>query len=125
MVLGWDYDAVVVEFENDFNRHGISTEFAKQFICEHGYSVIEKRGTNYMDIRQHNDRMLEPFAPIHIVSVQQFIDKPKETHAFVMDSKGVVYEPSGKQVKEVAFYEVRHVMGFYEDPPLAAQKRKK
>jgi hypothetical protein len=90
MVLGWGYDEVATEFQNDFNKAGINTDFAKEFICDHGYSVIEKRGTGYIDLREHNKRMMIPFAPIHIVTVRQFVDKPKHHHAFVMDAKGVI-----------------------------------
>lgn len=115
MVLGWDYDKVASKFHNDFNRKGTDSEFAKQFLCDHGFSVIEKRGTGYLNIANHNKRMMEPFAPIHIVSVQQFIDKPHQCHCFVMDSKGKIYDPDDKDRKEILFYEARHVMGFFED----------
>jgi hypothetical protein len=114
MVLGWDYDKVAVEFKNDFSKHGTDGEFAKQFICDHGFSVIEKRGTGYLDRRAHNKRMLEPFAPIHIVSVQQFIDKPKQYHGIVMDQKGRLIDPCNKKAKDVIFYECVHVMGFFQ-----------
>jgi hypothetical protein len=93
----------------------MDTETAKEFICEHRYSVIEKRGTHYGDVRDHNARMLVPFAPIHIVTVQQFKDDPKHTHAFVMDGKGKIYDPHDAEIKEVLFYEARHIMGFWKD----------
>lgn len=115
MVLGWDYDKIVDEFKNDFNKSGISAEFAKEFICCHGFSVIEKRGSGYQTIDKHNERMMIPFAPIHIVTVQQFVDDPKHTHAFVMDQKGKIYDPHDESVKEVLFYEARHIMGFFQD----------
>jgi hypothetical protein len=115
MVLGWDYSEVVKEFENDFDKHGTDGEMAKQFICDHGFSVIEKRGSGYLDIRKHNQRMLAPFAPVHIVSVQQFIDKPKHTHGYVMDAKGKVYDPDDETRTVVPCYEVRPVMGFFKD----------
>jgi hypothetical protein len=114
MVLGWDYDQVAVEFKTDLTKRGTDGEFAKQFICDHGFSVIEKRGTGYLDRREHNKRMLEPFAPIHIVSVQQFIDRPKQNHAFVTDSRGEVYDPNDRDQKKVLFYEAVHVMGFWQ-----------
>jgi hypothetical protein len=114
MVLGWEYEDVVSEFKNDFDKKGTSTDFAKEFICDHGFSVIEKRGTGYIDLRAHNKRMLQPFAPVHIVSVRQFIDLPKHTHAYVTDAKGRVFEPISKDRKEVLFYSVEHVMGFFK-----------
>jgi hypothetical protein len=114
MVLGWKYDDVICEFQNDFDKRGINCEFAKDFICEHGFSVIEKRGEGYIDVRGHNKRMMIPFAPVHIVSVQQFIDQPKHTHAFVMDAKGKIFEPSDKQLNHVNYYSVRHIMGFFK-----------
>jgi hypothetical protein len=114
MVLGWDYDKVATEFHNDFDKRGIKTDFAKELICAHGFSVIEKRGDGYIDRHEHNKRMMQPFAPIHIVTVQQFVDTPSHTHAFVMDAKGKIYEPGDKSMKEVLFYEVKHVMGFFE-----------
>ena len=115
MVLGREYSDVVTEFKNDFNKSGTDGEIAKEFICDHGFSVIEKRGTGYSDIRNHNKRMMEPFAPIHIVSVRQFIDSPKLHHAFVMDSKGKIYDPHDKAQEKVLFYSVEHIMGFFED----------
>lgn len=113
MVLGWDYQTVAAEFRNDFNKHGISTDFAKDFLCDHGFSVIEKRGTGYIDLREHNKRMMEPFAPIHIVSVQQFVDMPKITHAIVMDAKGRIYEPTDASSTDIIYYSVNHIMGFW------------
>jgi hypothetical protein len=112
MVLGWDYDDVVNHFYNDFDKKGISGDFAKDFICEHGYSVIEKRGTGYIHIEEHNKRMMQPFAPIHIVSVKQFIDA-KINHSFVMDAKGRHIDPHDKGITKVEFYEAQHVMGFW------------
>lgn len=114
MVLGWSYDKVVIEFENDFNKHGTNTEFAKEFICEHGFSVIEKRGTGYIDVRQHNKRMMIPFAPVHIVTVQQFVDCPKQAHSFVMGASGEIFEPGDRDRKTILFYRVKHVMGFWQ-----------
>lgn len=114
MILGWDYDDVVAEFHNDFDKAGTNTDYAKDFICDHGYSAIEKRGGGYDQISLHNKRMMVPFAPVHIISVQQFVDTPKHAHAFVMDGKGKIYEPSGKAVKQVPFYYVRHVIGFWK-----------
>jgi hypothetical protein len=115
MVMGWDYDKVVAEFHHDFNKSGTSGEFAKTFICDHGFSVIEKRGTGWTDIRLHNERMMVPFASVHIVCGQQFVDNPKHTHAFVMDGKGNIHDPDDKNRKVVPCYEVRHVMGFFKD----------
>jgi len=115
MVLGWEYDDVVTHFKNDFDRCGIDGELAKEFICEHRYSVIEKRGSHYGDVKEHNKRMLEPFAPVHIVSVQQFKDSGKISHALVMDSKGNVLDPHDPGIKEVECYEVLHIMGFWKD----------
>src|SRR5678815_926246 len=80
MVLGWTYDAVVDQFHNDFDKKGMDGKLAKEFICEHRYSCVEKRGTHYGEVREHNKRMIVPFAPIHIVTVQQFKDC-KQTHA--------------------------------------------
>lgn len=115
MVLDWEYDKVVSEFHNDFDKRGVTTDFAREFINDHGYSVIEKRGHGYANIRLHNKRMMIPFAPIHIVSVQQFVDKPKHAHAFVMNHKGRIYEPADKKLTDVPYYYVRHIMGFWKD----------
>lgn len=114
MVLGWEYDDVAADFHTDFDKKGTNLSFAKDFICEHGYSVIEKRGTGYINVHEHNKRMLIPFAPVHIVTVQQFVDTPKHNHSFVMDAKGHHFEPGDKSMKEVPLYAVQHVMGFWK-----------
>lgn len=124
MVLGWGYDEVVTEFDNDFDKKGISAEFAKDFICEHGYSVIERRGTHYLDVRSHNQRMMVPFAPVHIVTVRQYIDLPKHSHAVVMDAKGRIYDPGDKDAQTIIYYSVEHIMGFFDDRQTVARKRK-
>lgn len=113
MVLGWKYTDVVKEFQNDFQKQGTSYEVAKDFIIDHGFSVIEKSGNGWYDVREHNKRMMQPFAPVHIVSVQQFIDKPKHGHSFVMDAKGKIFEPRDSRITEVQFYVVKQVMGFF------------
>jgi hypothetical protein len=113
MVLGWDYDKVVAEFHNDFNKKGISGDIAKDFICDYGFSVIEKRGGGYIDLDEHNKRMMTPFAPVHIVTVKQFIDA-KINHCVVMNSKGKIYDPSDKSRDKVFYYSVEHVMGFFK-----------
>lgn len=115
MILGWKYGEVARHFHNDFNKSGTNTNFARDFVCEHGYSVIEKRGTGYMDVREHNQRMIQPFAPVHIVSVQQFVDLPKRAHAFVMTDKREIFDPADKDHKQVDYYMVRHIMGFFDD----------
>lgn len=114
MVLGWEYDAVVNEFHNDFSKSGVNGNLAREFICDHGFSVIEKRGVGYQSLSEHNKRMMVPFAPIHIVSVRQFIDTPKTTHAFIMDGNGKIFDPHDKDQKKTLFYYAEHVMGFYK-----------
>lgn len=113
MVLGWEYDDVVTHFYNDFDKKGIGGGPAKDFIIEHGYSVIDKQGTGYIHIREHNKRMMQPFAPIHVVSVKQFIDA-KINHSFVMDAKGKHFDPHDKSITEVQYYSVDHIMGFWK-----------
>jgi hypothetical protein len=124
MVLGWDYQVVAAEFHNDFNKSGINIDFAADFLGEHGFSVIEKSGTRYLDLAAHNRRMMQPFAPIHLVSVQQFVDKPKTTHCVVMDAKGKIYDPADKNAKDILYYSVHSVLGFFDERP-APQKRKR
>jgi hypothetical protein len=114
MVLGWEYGDVASEFQNDFSKKGTNTDFAKDFICDHGFSVIEKRGGGWIDLREHNKRMMIPFAPIHIVTVQQFIDRPKHNHSFVMGHQGKIYEPGDKACTKLLYYSVQHVMGFFK-----------
>jgi hypothetical protein len=115
MVLGWTYEAVVDQFHNDFDKKGMDGKFAKEFICEHRYSCVEKRGTHYGHVAEHNKRLMVPFAPIHIVTVQQFKDLPKQTHAIVMDSKGRIYDPHDVKLDSISFYEAIHIMGFWKD----------
>lgn len=114
MVLGWDYDQVSAHFIEDFSKRGTTSAYAKRFLCEHGFSVIEKIGSGYINALDHNKRMLEPFAPIHIIGVQQFIDRPKQYHAFVTDSKGKIYDPHDEKCTSMTFYEAVSAMGFWQ-----------
>jgi len=116
MVLGWDYGDVADYFQNDFDKSGVKLDFAKTFICEHGFSVIEKRPEGFMDIKQSNKRMLEPFAQIHIVGGSQFIDA-KHNHAFVMDKNGKTWNPGNQKHPDPMndYYSINRVCGFWRE----------
>jgi hypothetical protein len=115
MVLNRPYDKIWPEFRNDFNKRGIDTSVAGNFICAQGWSMIEQRGQGFSTTQLHNQLLMRPFAPVHIVAVQQFVDDSKHCHAFVMNYRGKIYEPKSPEIKTVEFYEVRHIMGFWPD----------
>lgn len=112
MILGWDYSKALAEFHNDFTERGTTSKYAKEIICGHGYSVVEKHSSSFRDHSQHNRRMLEPFAPIHLVTLQEYVDCPDNTHAVVMDAEGKLYDPQGTETR---IHKVLYVMGFFRD----------
>lgn len=116
MVLGWTYAQVAKHFYCDFNKTGLKPEQWRNFICEHGFSSVEKIAYSYMDICASNKRMAKPFAPVHILSVAQFADS-KENHALVMDSRGKIYDPGKPEGYELLkmHYEIVRVTGFWDE----------
>ena len=121
MVLGWKYRDVAAYFENDFSKRGINAELAETFLCERGFSVIEKRAKGFMDVYASNKRMLVPFAAVHLISGTQFIDS-KTNHCFVMDAKGKIFNPGSTKPQNALtdYYFINRVFGFWPD----AQKLK-
>jgi hypothetical protein len=112
MILGAAYDEVGQAFQNDFDKGGIENEPIRDYICEHGFSVIEKTAHSFMHIEPSNKRMIIPFAEIHLVRVQPYADS-KTNHCLVMDRRGVIYDPARPDNKQWDYYFVFHVMGFF------------
>lgn len=116
MVLNWNYWDVAQRFQTDLTKKGISLDYARAFVCEHGFTSIDKQAYGYMDVRVNNKRMLQPFGQIHIVRFTQFIDR-KEGHAVVMDSKGKIIDPDTKDPYDPlkVHYSVDRVLGFWSE----------
>lgn len=123
MVLGCEYDDVERRFGRSFDKQGLKTDQARSFVCDHGFSVIEKRADGFMDIERSNARMLQPFADVHIISAQPFADS-KIHHCFVMDAKGKIYDPNrGINPDPTSYYYIVTVLGFFTED-LARAKAK-
>lgn len=114
MITGLSYDFIDKQFENNFDKKGIRSNVAMQFICEQGFDCIEKTSRIYTKIGLQNKRILVPFADIHYVAAQQFADA-KTNHAFIMLKNGKIWDPDDPKHTTVfdRFYEILVVLGFW------------
>lgn len=126
MALGVKYQDVVKHFRQDFDRQGLTDREVGDYIGDHGFSLIRKTAHCFMDIQSSNEKMMQPFADIHIVSARQFINS-KMGHSFVMDSKGAIFDPENKDAKSLdRYYSIDTVLGFFDErKKIARPKRKK
>jgi hypothetical protein len=115
MVLGRDYWKVAKDFHVDLERKGINMRLAQEYLCDHGLSVIEKTAYGYPDVTRSNKRMLIPFAPVHIVFIQQYADLAFN-HAYVMTRNGRMLDPGNRERTDPKVdYCVVGVLGCYKD----------
>ncbi len=92
MILSLDYDDVREDFLNDFAKKGIKAERAIEYIANTGRQIVHKETTFFNVKTFSNEQMLKPFAPIHMLRVQQCFDSV-DTHAVVMDKDGKLICP--------------------------------
>lgn len=128
MILDFDYDFIIDQFENDFDTKGNTLELAKKYLTYNGMNCIELRSFGFEEILQINQKMLRPFADIHYISIQQFIDS-KTNHAVVMDNKGRIFDPGDKNRTKFThddLFEVSSVLGlWYPSKTRTLVKKKK
>lgn len=124
MVLGVRYDDVEPHFRQNFDRHGLCDREITGYVVDHGFSVIRKTADGYMDIKASNERMVLPFADIHIVSARQYSNS-KMGHSFVMDSKGEIFDPENKDRKSLSdYYAIDTVLGFFKEQVATIGKKR-
>lgn len=99
-VLGLSYKQVSKWFRVNFNKTGISTLDAANFLAGYGFDMNWCETRRYNDYIKQKERMLKPLADIHIVSVIQRIDS-KTGHSLIMDGRGKIFCPyDGKEFTE-------------------------
>lgn len=115
MITGLDYDYIDKRFGINFDKKGVDNNIVRRFICEQGFDCVQKVNQGCSDIKINNKRMLNPFADIHYISAQQFIDS-KENHAIVMTKSGKIWDPDDPNHTTILdrFYEIQIVLGFWK-----------
>jgi len=103
MITGIPYDKVASSFAANFKREGLSADHARNFLCEHGFSAIEAVAHGYGGVERSNARMAQPFAPVHLVTVQSQADATLN-HAIVMDHRGRIYDPDNPKRRDLGHY---------------------
>ncbi len=115
MVTGIPYDTVAARFETDFSKEGIKPELSREFVCDAGFSAVEAIAYGIETVSASNKRMARPFADIHIISVQPFIDS-EVNHAVVMDKRGRIYDPDNPKRRDLShYYYIVRVQGFFDE----------
>ena len=113
MITGEDYSAVEKAFKENFDREGLKSDAAREYICDRNFSAVEKKPFGYSDVQTCNKRMAAPFAPAHMVDVLPYINA-KHAHSVVMDAKGRVYDPQYPAVKDFSeYYCIIRVTGYF------------
>lgn len=113
MITGQHINKILYYFQNDFDKKGISTDFAITYINNFGISMAEKRTNGFVDLEKSNKILLRPFADIHLVSGKQYIDG-KINHSVIMSKNGELFDPACKKRKDwKVFYEIIRIIGCY------------
>jgi hypothetical protein len=115
MVTGASYGKVADQFQTDCDAKGIETKFVRDFLCEHGFSVIDVTTHSYRDARTNNSRMSRPFADAHVCIVQPFADSTVP-HAVVMSRRGRVFDPDDPSRRSLSeYYFIVQVLGIFDE----------
>lgn len=115
MILGKTYEEIVKSFYNDFKKQGIEIKWVIDYLSANGVTVIRKGHYGYNDREENNKRMIKPFADIHYISFQQFVDI-EHNHAVIMLTNGKIICPTKKyKIDEVSVYQIDDVLGCYYD----------
>lgn len=115
MILGKTQEELDSSFLVDFKRKGITVKIIKEVLADNGLSVIEKEAKSFIERNKHNERMLEPFAHAHLVTVQPQVDAPNN-HSVVMTRQGRILDPARKQIKSGKdYYYVVSTVGVFWD----------
>jgi len=115
MILEFDYDFILGQFNIDFNKNGLDTKLAAKYLVDNGLSCIVKENYSHEQAFTANNEMLKPFADVHFVSFKQFCGA-KDNHAVVMDSSGRIYDPGNPKIKKLDvnyLYSVELVLGLF------------
>lgn len=114
MILGKSYEEIVKSFYNDFNKQGIKIEPVIEYLSGE-VDVVRKKHWGYSDRKESNKRMIIPFADIHYISFQQFVDS-EINHAIIMLKNGKIICPTKKyKIDEISVYQIDDVLGCFYD----------
>lgn len=112
-VLGVTYDDVVKDFTNNFNENGLALDKTASYLSDRGCQIIRKTLYSWNKLNFAHSYMLEPFAPIHIVRIEQYFDS-EFGHVLVMDKDGKLYCPNavdGEYARKA--YSITDVLGIF------------
>lgn len=112
-VLNKPYQELKRHFHNDFEENGISLEGVMDYLGDAGLSIVYKTIRNYGRIDFALHELLKPFAPIHIVRLQDKFDS-SIGHLIIMDDKGKLYCPQGSSEEYLrSSYAITDIAGLY------------
>lgn len=104
MVTGHTYEKVWSQFRD--LRGDMKVTFMVDYLTDCGLTVISKKVESFSCVQNSNKQMIKPFADIHIVSAQQYLDL-KFNHAFVMKKNGTIVDP------HLLGHEIKHKKDFH------------
>jgi hypothetical protein len=90
-------------WEAEGRYEGIDDPIVDQYLAINGYAVQRISHEYEPNKLLIHDWPVDPFAPLHIVDV--WSSNPPGMHAIVMDSNGLVYDPSNKRIKSISEYQ--------------------
>lgn len=112
-VLQVPYNNVAKDWERNLDNEGVTTEEVFHYLSDHGLDMILLQQMSWSNVKKNNERVLRPFADIHIISFKQFTDK-KSQHAVIMDKDGKLFCPiDGKECSLAEFYMAVDNTGIY------------
>lgn len=125
MILNISLDNIEANFFTDFDsdKGGLKIDQTIDYLIDCGWFVIRKEGYGAINITQSRKELWKPFAPIHLVKVKQWADRPT-THAIIMTSNGKIYDPGDKKYIKKNYYEVLTVLGCFPPNPKELLVRK-
>lgn len=112
MILDKTYQDIAYNFPAVNEKQGLCSMHYESFLFEHGYICYTLYPTIGWSQKKRENWPVEPFAPIHIVSV---ITNVNTSHAVIMDEVGRVYDPYKEGVFSLNdFSKINSITGFWK-----------
>lgn len=100
-ILEVDYWTVANAFQADLNEEGLSGQILMDYLAGYGFDLVSKAAIYYGNgYKIISDRILRPFADIHILAGYQSIEATRgkseisNGHWLIMDEEGTIFCPS-------------------------------
>lgn len=105
-VSGWFATDLSKECTNKI--HNVNNHLAS-----YGIDTFYLENSYYCNPTRHFELMLKPFADIHIITAQMYIETPEVGHAMILTKEGLILNPSTGKEFDGAILAVNYNCGYF------------